>query len=87
MAGACCGRPLVATADLTATLWGSRDGSAAREGATVLSARGEWLERARGGGSEMRRSMRARAKHSLWARPEHVHQVLGEMPEHAKGLG
>ena len=55
MAGACCGRPLVATADLTAALWSSRGGSAAREGAGMLAVSGEGPERARGGGSETRR--------------------------------
>ena len=50
-----CGRPLAAAADLTAALWSSRGGSAAREGAGVLAVRGEWPERARGGGSGTRR--------------------------------
>ena len=46
---ACCGRPLAAVADLMAALWGSRGGSAVREGAGVLAAGGQGPERARGG--------------------------------------
>ena len=52
---ACCGRPLAAVADLTAALWGSRGGSAAREGAGVLAAGREGPEQARGDGRGTRR--------------------------------
>ena len=52
MAGAHCGRPLAAVADLTAALWSSRGGSAAREGSGMLAVSGEGPERVRGGGSE-----------------------------------
>ena len=55
MAGACCGRPLVATADLTAALQSSRGGSAARGGVGASTGRGEGPERARGVGSGTRR--------------------------------
>ena len=55
MAGGHCGRPLAAVADLTAALWGSRGGFAAREGAGVLAASGGRPERARGGGRATRR--------------------------------
>ena len=40
---------------------------------------------ARRGGSVHARA--TRAKHALWVRPEHAHQVLGEMSVHATGLG
>ena len=50
-----CGRPLAAAADLTAVLWSSRGGSAARGGVGASTGRGEGPERARGIGSGTRR--------------------------------
>ena len=32
-------------------------------------------------------SVRARAKHALWARPEHARYVFDAMPGRARGLG
>ena len=83
MAGACCGRPLAAVADLTAALWGSRGG---------LERSGEWMRTAvalqvsKGQGPDAATRAHARAKRALWARPEHARYVLGNMPRHARVL-
>ena len=84
MAGACCGRPLAAKADLTAVLWGSRGG---------LERSGEWmrtgmaLQVSKGQGPDAATRAHARAKRALWARPAHARYMLDAMPGRARGLG
>ena len=79
----CCGRPLAATADLSAALWSSRGGL---EGAGEWMRTGVALQVSKGQGPDAATRAHARAKRALWARPEHARYVLGNMPRHARGL-
>ena len=80
----CCGRPLAATADLTAALWSSRGGL---EGAGEWMRTGVALQVSKGQGPDAATRAHARAKRALWARPAHARQVLDEMPARVRELG
>ena len=71
---------------------GSHDGGAVgRQG--VLDGSGEWASAWRGSageqgpGCDAATRAHARAKRTLWPRPEHAHQVFDEMPPRARELG
>ena len=87
-AGACCGRQLAATADLTVALWGARGG---RGGVAVQEdtwrASCCWPRARTGAGRDAAARAHVRAKRTLWARPEHARDVFDEMPVHARGRG
>ena len=83
-AGAHCGRPLAATADLTAALWSSRGGL---EGAVEWMRTGVALQVSKGQGPDAAIHAHAHAKRALWARPVHARQVLDEKPARVRELG
>ena len=80
----CCGRPLAATADLTAALWSSRGGL---EGAGEWMRTGVALQVSKGQGPEAANRVQAHAKRALWARPVHARLALDEMPARVRELG
>jgi len=80
----CCGRPLAATADLTAVLWSSRG---SLEGAGEWMRTGVALQVSKGQGPDAATHAHACAKRALWARPAHSRQVLDEMPARVRELG
>ena len=56
------------------------------EGSGERMRTGAALRASNGQGRDAAIRAHARAKHVLWPRPEHAHQVLDEMPRRARGL-